>query len=205
MLNKVVFRGHKLLAFPEVTWVTVAWRKNVFNLLFPEVKCISMDFKCCCCQIKWNHQMDCILLTWPIHYWIFFYWKGQKYHVGIFKIYVKSGRTSIEKHHVEIFTLKAINSESEHPLAIGGTKTASVLELWWLCGTEIFQNQNYFSADLDKTQIKAQSMTVQTATESSQERKCFLFLFFMLLLCPRQGRGKYISAIQSSLAGPNMN
>lgn len=67
-LNKVVFQGHKLLAFPEVISATIARRKKGFNLFFPEFKCINMDFKHCRCQIKWTNQMDCILLTSPIGY-----------------------------------------------------------------------------------------------------------------------------------------
>ena len=90
-LNQIVFQRHKLLSFPEVIWATAAQRKNVFKLFFfffLEVELVSMDFKHCCCKIKWKHEMDCILLTWPIHYWVVFYWKGQWScsHFGYFKI-----------------------------------------------------------------------------------------------------------------------
>lgn len=41
---------------------------------------------------------------------------------------------------------------SEHPLAKGGANSAPLQELWRPDGTEIFQNQNSFSADLDRLQ-----------------------------------------------------
>lgn len=80
-LNEVVFQGHKILAFPEVIWATIAQRKKGFNPFFPEVKHINMDFKHCHCPIKWN-QSNGLYFT-NLTNWVFFYWQGKKYLIPI--------------------------------------------------------------------------------------------------------------------------
>lgn len=78
--------------------------------------------------------MDCIFLTQPIGYFSINKAKNISFQFGCFKTYVKNGKTSMEKLHVEILTLIAITTDFRISLSKGWSKqcsTPGTLKTWW--------------------------------------------------------------------------
>lgn len=111
-------------------------------------------------------------------------------------MYVKSGKTSTEKHHVEIFTCKAIYL-SEHPLAKAETNSAPLQEHWRPGGTQVFQNQSSFSADLDRLQHSPCQFSYRKKTEKKMDKIfCFLSSFFRCVLGREGNRQAHFANLQ---------
>lgn len=73
--------------------------------------------------------MDCILLTNQLGIFLLTRPKTSHFHFRYFKMYVKSVKTSTEKHHIEILTLKAITNDFRTSLSKGGANSAPLQEL----------------------------------------------------------------------------
>lgn len=78
----------------------------------------------------------------------------------------------MDKHHAEIYSLKAINSASEHPLAKNRKKPASLLEHRLFHGTEILQTLSYMMTPF----------TGKEDEEASSTGPYFLFLHYCTCL-----------------------